>query len=113
MITLMSWGMKYGEPPANFKFDVSYLKNPWREGLKGYGEIMHFMNNQKEFQELLKVFVDTILCYNELYPHENLVFAFCCSAGEFRSPVMVECIGAILKPTGINYQIIQNQYSRL
>ena len=109
----MSWGMKYGEPPANFKFDVSYLKNPWREGLSGYEKIMMFMEKQEEFKEMLKVFTDIIVCYNGLYPHENLVFAFCCSAGEFRSPAVVDCLGTNLKILGINYQIIQNQYSRL
>ena len=30
-LTLMSFGFKYGHPPANYYFDASFLKNPARE----------------------------------------------------------------------------------
>ncbi|MEM6571311.1 MAG: RNase adapter RapZ, partial [Planctomycetota bacterium] len=30
-LTLVSFGFKYGQPPANHYFDVSFLKNPARQ----------------------------------------------------------------------------------
>ena len=113
MITLMSWGHKFGKPEANFIFDVSFLKNPWREGLKDRKAIIQYMVEQKEFDKLIFYFIKIIECYNEFYPNENLVFAFCCSAGEYRSPVVVEILGDLLKEYKVPHKIIQNKYSKL
>lgn len=119
MITLMSWGIKYGEPPANFKFDVSYLRNPWRDKqkLKGYlsmkDAVMAFMEQQKEFGILALKFANLIDIINSQFPDENLVFCFFCSAGEYRSPAMVEKISEELGKRGIVFRKLANVNSKL
>ena len=53
MIYLLSWGFKFGRPPANFAFDVSYFKNPWREKELRNGkeeDIIEFMKKQKLYK---------------------------------------------------------------
>lgn len=116
MITLISWGFKYGDPPANFKFDVSYLKNPWREkGLRNASKerIIDFMKEQEGFDTLISSFVILIMIYNNLFPNENLIFAFCCSAGEYRSPVVVEILHQRLEEKNIHVRVINSVNSKL
>lgn len=115
MITLISWGHKFGNPPANFKFDVSYLKNPWREKkLQNASEkrILKFMENQKEFKILVNSLVDLVSTYEKLWPKENLIFAVCCSAGSYRSPMVVKSMEKKLKKTKINCKVKHPFYER-
>jgi RNase adaptor protein for sRNA GlmZ degradation len=54
----MSHGFKFGAPKANFVFDVSYFKNPWREERLRNGsreDIMNFMHEQKEFDTIVEI----------------------------------------------------------
>lgn len=104
MITIISHGHKFGDPPANFKFDVSYFKNPWRDEsikdeqdpVKRTAMILEFMHNQ----EGVDLFVDRVSSLLRMlyliYPDENIVVAFCCSAGEYRSPAIAEMVGIVL-----------------
>lgn len=112
----MAYGFKYGRPSANFIFDVSFLKNPWREKkLQGADKetLIKFMRDQKEFEELIDAFVNLICIYNKLWPKENLVFAFCCSAGEYRSPIVVEVLSQELEKLHIPIQVVPNVDSKL
>ena len=116
MITLISWGHKFGMPVSNFKFDVSFLKNPWRDPkLKRaeISEIRKFMEHQEGFRELIDSFVNLIVTYNRLFPGEDLRFAFCCSAGEFRSPSVVQAVHDRLKILGVFSTIEHSKESRL
>ena len=121
MITLMSWGHKYGYPPANFKFDVSYFKNPWREKeIKDCPDkderkkkIMEFMKNQKGLESIVMHISEIATLYNQLFPDENMYFAICCSAGEFRSPAIVELVGQELSKKKIKYAISHSKESLL
>jgi RNase adaptor protein for sRNA GlmZ degradation len=115
MITLISWGFKFGRPPANIAFDVSFLKNPWREKeLQGASKekILEFMEKQKEFSELIDAFFNIIKTYNALWPKETLVFAFCCSAGEYRSPAVVEALYKKLTEENIPAEINHSKHSK-
>ena len=97
MITLMSWGNKFGSPPANFKFDVSYFKNPWRdEEIKNEKDkeirksmVIQFMSSQKGVLEFTETVAWMIRNIDKTFPDENVVVALCCSAGEYHSPAMV------------------------
>ena len=112
----MSWGFKYGRPPANFAFDVSFLKNPWREKkLRGADKetVLKFMRKQKEFGELINALADVICVYDKLWPKEDLIFAFCCSAGEYRSPIVVEALEQKLAANNITTQIVSNINSKM
>ena len=119
MITLMSWGHKYGSPPANFKFDVSYFKNPWREKeirtLQGKDKrkkkIIDFMKNQEGVETIVAHISGVVALYNQLFPDENICVAICCSAGEFRSPAIVELIGKELSKRKVEYVISHSKES--
>ena len=104
MITIISHGFKFSRPEANFVMDVSFFKNPWRdEEIKNEKDefkrkqlIMKFMKDQ----EGLELFVDRVSSLLRLlyliHPNENMVVAFCCSAGEYRSPAIAEMVGEVL-----------------
>ena len=121
MITIMSWGHKYGTPPANFKFDVSYFKNPWREQEirdcqdkdERKKKIIEFMKNQEGVETAVGHISEVIALYDLLFPDENMRVAMCCSAGEFRSPAIVELIGKELSKRKVKYIISQSKESLL
>lgn len=116
MIYLLSWGHKFGSPPANFKFDVSYLKNPWREKRLRHGkkrDILKFMREQEEFNIITDMTSKMISIYAEMFPKEKMVFAFCCSAGEYRSPIAVEEVSLKLKKLKVAHKIIKNDNSKI
>ena len=121
MITLMSWGHKYGYPPANFKFDVSYFKNPWREKEirdcqdkdERNKKIIEFMKNQKGAETIVINISEVIALYSLLFPDEHICVAICCSAGEFRSPAIVELIGKELSKRKVKYVISHSKESLL
>lgn len=109
MIYLLSCGFKFGKPMANFFFDVSYLKNPWREKHLRHGkkeEIDKFMESQKEFKKIVSSISQLIITYARLFPKEKMIFAICCSAGEYRSPMVVKKISNILNKNKIIHTII-------
>ena len=115
----MSWGHKYGTPPANFKFDVSYFKNPWREKEirdcqdkdERKKKIIEFMKNQEGVESIVVHISEVIALYNVLFPNENMYVAICCSAGEFRSPAIVELIGKELSKKGVKYAVNHSKES--
>lgn len=115
----MSWGHKYGNPPANFKFDVSYFKNPWREKAirdcpnkdERKKKIIEFMKNQEGVETAVVHISEIIALYNLLFPEENIRVAICCSAGEFRSPAIIELIGKELSKRKIKCVINHSKES--
>lgn len=120
MITLMSWGHKYGQPPANFKFDVSYLKNPWRvPELKDapMSKILEYLEEQEEFTEIIESIAIVASTYERFYPGENHVFAICCSAGEYRSPIVAERVKSYLEikygVDGDSIKLIQSKNAKI
>ena len=104
MITLKSHGFKFSRPEANFVFDVSYFANPWRD--KGIREcedaeerkikVIAFMQDQSGVYSIAKQIAEFIRTMDLLFPNENMQIAICCSAGEYRSPAMVELIEMVL-----------------
>lgn len=121
MITLKSHGFKYSRPEANFVFDVSYFKNPWREEkfrTKGkddnrLAKIEHFMKTQDGVMDYVFAAADMITVMSTNFCDENLIFAFCCSAGEYRSPIMVELVAKELHKRGVVFIIEENNNQRI
>lgn len=119
MITLKSHGHKFGVPEANYKFDVSFFKNPWRdEGIRAEKDsvvrkkkIIKYMEDQEGSHEFLKRIASFVRFINVMWPDENIVVALCCSAGEYRSPAMVEMLAKELE--GIKPIIRHNEYSKI
>ncbi len=120
MITLKSHGFKFNRPEANIMFDVSYFKNPWRqenirEELSREGrnqKVIEFMMKQGGVHDMANAIKNIIMKYNELYPDENIQVAICCSAGEYRSPAMVEIVKKLL-PTGFPIIIKHSENSKI
>ncbi len=117
----MSWGHKYGTPPANFKFDVSYFKNPWREKEikdcqdreKRKEKIIEFMKNQEGVRAIVTHVSEVVSLYDRLFPDESLRVAICCSAGEFRSPAIVKLIEQELLKKKVKCEISHSSESLL
>lgn len=103
MITIKSHGFKFSRPEANFVFDVSYLKNPWRDARVISGEITpeKSMFEQKEFSDIVTSIATVVETYYKFFPDENIVVAICCSAGEYRSPCTANAVGRILREKNI------------
>ncbi len=102
-------------------FDVSYFKNPWRDenirhefdDVKRRERILAFMTEQdgcRMYVHSIAVMIETL---NSLYPNENLQIALCCSAGEYRSPAMVELLSRILTELGIIHNVQHSEYSKI
>lgn len=107
-IKLMSFGFKYGQPNANFYFDVGFIKNPARE--KKWGFFSKLNKEMREFvlaQPFSKKFIDNIVPLIELLNvvDQNQIFAFGCSAGRHRSTIIVETIADILRKKGVNVDV--------
>lgn len=121
MITLKSHGFKFSRPEANIVFDVSYLVNPWREkrireeedAEKRKDMIMEFVLLQDGVRVLVRHLADVIAWYGFMFGDENIQIAFCCSAGEYRSPAMVELVAEELRRRNIRFIINQSKNSKI
>jgi RNase adaptor protein for sRNA GlmZ degradation len=121
MITLKSHGFKFSRPHANIIFDVSYFVNPWREKIirdetdatERRKKVLDFMYEQEGVKQFVQNITQTLVGYNNLFPDENIQVAFCCSAGEYRSPAFVCMIAHELKMLGIEVSVNQSLNSKL
>ena len=121
MITIQSFGFKYGKPEANIILDVSYFVNPWRdESIRNEVDpplrrkkIFDFMLKQQGVEPFVSKVVDMLAVYDQLFPQENLQVAFCCSAGEYRSPSIAEIVHDKLKEKGVFSTIKPNSNSKI
>jgi len=103
-VVLMSFGFKYGMPNANYYFDVGFIKNPAREKRWNF-----FSNTSRDLEEFVLAqprvneFIDKVeplLIFLSTIDQDQ-VFAFGCSAGRHRSPVVVEELKRRLEKAGI------------
>lgn len=99
-ITLKSHGFKYSRPDANYVMDVSFFINPWRDKKirdeqdkdKRKKLIMKFMEEQEGVGQFVSRVSSLLRMLSLMLPDENIQVAICCSAGEYRSPAIVEMI---------------------
>lgn len=121
MITLQSAGFKFGHPKANIIFDVSFLKNPWRESSIRYEpdksiqfkKAIAFMREQEDAMYIADAIYELISAYYLKFSQENIQVALCCSAGEYRSPIMVEMVAAKLKKDRVEFIIKHSEQSKI
>ena len=71
------------------------------------------MKNQEGVETIVAHISGVIALYGNLFPDENLYVAICCSAGEFRSPAIVELIGKELSKRKVKYTINHSKESLL
>jgi RNase adaptor protein for sRNA GlmZ degradation len=122
MVTIKSYGFKFGRPEANIVFDASYFVNPWRhmreikdtiDEPSQIGEaIVHYMIKQEGVHEFCEKIKDIVLFYDKYFPNENIQIAVCCSAGEYRSPAIVEIVKNLL-PSNYPITIKHSENSKL
>jgi len=107
-VTLVSFGFKYGRPPANHVFDVSFLKNPAREASWGLWsspseEMRHWVLAQPAAVEFLAA---ALPCVRFLAGTDDDVrIAFGCSAGRHRSTILVEELARRLRAEGLEVAV--------
>jgi len=107
-ITLISFGFKYGQPHANYYFDVGFLKNPARQDKWDFfsdtdGEMKDFLLMQPEALKFLELVEPLIVYLNSI--DQNQLFAFGCSGGRHRSPIIVEVLAENLRTRGIQVNV--------
>ena len=107
-ITLMSFGFKYNFPNANYFFDVGFIKNPAREEKWNFfsdvnGKMRHFVLQQPNAKKFIECVVPMIKFLSGL--DNNSIFAFGCSAGRHRSPVLVEELARQLREGGLEVKV--------
>lgn len=111
-LTLLSFGFKYGPPPANHVFDVSFLTNPAREERFGLfadrdAEMRRFVLEQPAASEFLELVVPLIA--QLVRCDDDTRVALGCSGGRHRSTILVEEIARILRSTGLEVRIVHRE----
>jgi UPF0042 nucleotide-binding protein len=92
-LTIYSFGFKYRQPPANYYFDVGWIKNPAREKkwdlhTKANDEMRGYVLRQEHVEEFIQAACKLILI--ALEADDGVRVAFGCSAGRHRSPIIAE-----------------------
>ena len=92
LVKLVSFGFKYGLPPANYYFDVSFVKNPARESKWGLfakedSEMTEFVLQQAKVTEFIDLVIPLIYHLAELDGFQTVAFG--CNSGRHRSPIIV------------------------
>ena len=111
-LTLMSFGFKYGHPPANYYFDVSFLKNPARE--HGWDLFSSVSPRMREFvlaQPQCQRFLDaaTPLLEVLLDCDGDMRVAIGCSAGRHRSAVVVEELARRMESDRVTVKVVHRE----
>ncbi len=111
-LTLISFGFKYGHPPANHYFDVSFLTNParqegWNLWSQPNGEMRDWVLQQPEAQE----FLDNIapMAHFLSRADDGARIALGCSAGRHRSTILTEELARRLRSEGLEINVIHRE----
>ncbi len=111
-LTLISFGFKYGQPPANNYFDVSFLKNPAREArwdlwsLPG-DEMREWVLGQAAAIEFLDAVVPLAKLLTQVDDGARLALG--CSAGRHRSTILTEELARRLRVEGLEITIFHRE----
>lgn len=94
-LTLMSFGFKFGTPPCNYYFDVSFLKNPARESRFGlYSEtskdMVEFIKKQNGCKLIVEKISDLALFLIE--QDNDIRIGIGCNAGRHRSKIVCQLV---------------------
>ena len=111
-LTLISFGFKYGAPPANHIFDVSFVANPAREERWGlWSEPDAAMRAFVMEQSGARAFVDAALPLLRVLVgcDDDVRVAFGCSAGRHRSAILVEEIASRLRAENVDVHVVHRE----
>lgn len=111
-LTLISFGFKYGPPPANHYFDVSFLKNPARQ--QGWNlwsqpsiEMRDWVLKQNEAVEFLDAIVPMARFLAKA--DDGARIALGCSAGRHRSTILTEELARRLRAEGLEINVLHRE----
>ena len=108
-ITLVSFGFKYGQPHANYYFDVGFIKNPARNKNWGFfstpdDDMKSYVLGQEQTKEFIEKIEPLIIFLSKI--DQNQIFAFGCNAGRHRSNIIVDELARLLKERGLKVNVI-------
>ncbi|QDU65796.1 RNase adapter RapZ [Engelhardtia mirabilis] len=111
-LTLLTFGFKYGAPPANYYFDVSFLKNPARE--QGWSLFDQPDDGMRQFvlgQPLAQGFLDTVipLIAVLLEADADVRIGIGCSSGRHRSNIVAEEIERHFLDLGVDVRMVRRE----
>ena len=111
-ITLLTFGFKYGRPPCNYFFDVSFLKNPARE--KDWDLFSKPCANMRKFvleQENCIRFIDTVIPLLKAVTtfDDDARIGLGCSSGRHRSYIIADEIKRRLESDDVLVKLIHRE----
>lgn len=111
-VTLVTFGFKYGPPPANYCFDVSFVRNPARDARWGlFAELDDDMRAFVLEQSEARAFLDTLVPMVSVLAacDDDLRIALGCNGGRHRSRIMAEELQRRLLESGIDVSIVHRE----
>lgn len=112
-VTLVTFGFKYGPAPANYSFDVSFLRNPARDprwGLFASADddgMRHFVLEQPQAEAFLHTLVPLIEVLSRC--DDDLRIGLGCNAGRHRSRILAAELRRRLEARGIQTHLIHRE----
>lgn len=111
-ITVVTFGFKYGPPPTNHYFDVSFLSNPARDPRWGLfsrpdDEMRDFVLRQPAAREFVSRAAELIAFLSE--QDDDLRIGLGCSAGRHRSVLLAETLAAELAGRGFDVVLVHRE----
>jgi UPF0042 nucleotide-binding protein len=111
-ITLISFGFKYGQPPANYYFDVSFLTNPARQ--PQWDLFSQPCDQMRQFvleQPTARAFLDAVVPLLQVLieADDDVRVAFGCSSGRHRSCIIAEQIKARIENDHTQVRLVHRE----
>lgn len=85
-IEIITFGFKYGRPPCNHFFDVSWIPNPWRFPGKDPYELVISTPGALPMITAMATYLEVI------HEKDRAIVGIGCSAGRDRSPIIAELV---------------------
>lgn len=111
-ITLVTFGFKYGLPNTNYYFDVSFVKNPARDGRWNLHsepdeEMRRFVLDQPHAQAFLEGLAPLLRTLVEC--DDDVRVGLGCNSGRHRSIIVAEELERRLSAEGLDVRVIHRE----
>jgi UPF0042 nucleotide-binding protein len=111
-LTLLTFGFKYGAPPSNYYFDVSFLVNPARDARWSLFDAPD--QGMRDFvlsQELAQGFLDAAVPLIELLlaADDDVRIGIGCSSGRHRSNIIAEELQRRFEARGVDVRLVKRE----
>ncbi|MEZ5976935.1 MAG: RNase adapter RapZ [Planctomycetota bacterium] len=111
-VTLVTFGFKYGPPPTNHYFDVSFLKNPARDARWSLfsspdGEMRDFVMAQPAARAFVERASDFVAFLADL--DDDVRVGLGCNAGRHRSVLLAQALADALSEKGFEVVLVHRE----